>query len=444
MRKTIYAVLATLILILAFLPYLLSVPPFKQLLIAKFEAKTVAKIKIDTLRFSWLGPQLINGINISNEKLTGNIQQVVLKTPFWKVTDYPYPLSVTNGNFQVHDSIAGSIEQINAVIDGSKVDASGVTSINNLAGNFAIQGTVTSPEQFNLTFRADQMPTDPIDCLLGAKGDLLTMLGSSFYLKGAIVNSADSGNLNINLSSQTAKAVVKATFTPTYLTLDIPLTATAPIPPSISKKLIKNGLLLKDPVSIYISNNSFFLPRPFSLSKLLVGAASIGLGRIVIPKPAGLKSLSTFLKTPKLADPNQLEICLTPADFSLNEGLLKLNRVDALLDRTTHLCAWGKINLISENLNMILGVPADTLSSTLILANPSADFVLQIPVSGTLNNPKFDTVTATAQIAASIAGGTVEKIGGKLGAIGGLVGKTVNRVVQPEATPPQKYPLRCP
>ena len=44
MRKTIYAVLATLILILAFLPYLLSVPPFKQLLIAKFEAKTVAKI----------------------------------------------------------------------------------------------------------------------------------------------------------------------------------------------------------------------------------------------------------------------------------------------------------------------------------------------------------------------------------------------------------------
>ncbi len=443
MRKTLYVGLSAFILIILLLPYLLSVPPLKQVLIAKLESTTNANITIDTLRLNWLGPQTIKGIHLSNAQVNGQIDLVVLKTPFWKIASQPYSLQVTNGNFQVLEggSPTGSIEQIQATVDGSLVQASGITTANGRQGSFSVQGTAVSADQFDLSFSSDQVPTPPIDTLLGFHGDLIGILGSSFSLNGSANNLANRGSVRINLDAVNARGSAQASFTPTYVTLDAPFAAIARLPPSILKKIAKQGLILKDPVALNISNDSFFLPRPFSLAKLRIGSGTLNLGRIAVPKPASFNSFSAFIKAPQLANPNQLDIWLTPADFAINEGLLQLARVDALIAQSIHLCGWGKINAINEHLNMILGVPSDTLAQTMLMSNAASDFVLQVPVTGTLKNPKFDTSSAAVQIAGSIATDQVQKVGGNFGAFGSLVGKTVSQAAQPEPTPPQRYRL---
>ena len=444
MRKVLYIVLPVVVLIFAF-PYLLSLPPFKQILVNKIQNKINAKVKIDQLGFTWLGPQTFKGVHIANTDLNGSIEEIVLKTKFWKIGDQPYSLSVRNGQFNVlqGNTSLGSIQQIQANVEGSKVNATGVTAANGKSGSFSIQGTAIAADQFDLTFFADQMPTEPIDCLLGLNGDLIGMIGSSFNITGSAANSSNSGSLNAELTAITAKASIQTQFTPESITLDAPLSLSTLVPPSVVKQLAKKGLLVKDPISLYISNNSFIFPRPFNLKKLAIGAATLALQRVAVPRPDSMGNLALFLKTPQLGNTQNIDICLTPADFSLNNGVLTLGRVDALAEQSIHLCCWGKVNLITENINAILGVPSDTLSQTLLAISPPSDFCLQIPISGTYENPKFDTGTASVQLAGLVAAGQAQKAGGNFGVFGDIVGQAISQVSQPDTTPPQKYSIPC-
>jgi hypothetical protein len=440
MRKELPIGLLVLLLVVLLFPYLLSVPPFKTFLVSKFEAKINAKIEINKLQLSWLGPQQIEGIHIVNQQLDGHLDAVVLKTPFWKIASQPYSFTVSNGNFQVRSS-KGSIEQIHAAVEQTNVQATGITTANGIKGSFIVQGTAVTAEQFDLAFSADSMPTDPFDCLLGFKGDLTAVLGSSFNIKGSLANHSNEGSFIANLSSVTAQASVQAIFTPTSVTLTAPFSANGPIPLSIRTELAKKGISLKDPVSIQVANDSFYMSRPFALDTLQISSASVNLGRIAVQKPAKFDSIATFLKMPQLSNPNQLDIWLTPADFSLQDGLVQLERVDFFLAQSLHLCCWGQMDLSKERLSMTLGIPADALAQTGLLSNIPSDYVLQVPVSGTFENPKFDTKTAALQIAGAFASDQVQKVGGGLSILGDLVGKTVNTITQPNPTPPQRYQL---
>jgi hypothetical protein len=227
------------------------------------------------------------------------------------------------------------------------------------------------------------------------------------------------------------------------VTLEAPLSLTMRAPPSVVKNLSKKGLYLKDPISLYVSNEGFSFPRPFNLSKLHVGSGTLAVQRVAVPKPSGVDNLSVFLKSPQLANSKNIEICLTPADFSLNAGLLTLGRVDALIEHSLHLCCWGKVNLITESINATLGVPGDTLSQTLLVVNAPSNFCLQVPISGSYENPKFDTATASVQLAGIIASNQAQKAGGNFGVFGDIVGQAISTVSQPETTPPQKYSIPC-
>ena len=449
MRKSVYIIILVAVLFALLFPYLLAIPPLKQILVAHLAQKTNSTIAIDRLRFSWLGPQVLQGITVSNPNMNGKIEQVVLKTPFWHLNSYPYPLALSGGSFQVHTPklAAGSIDQIQAAIDQAKVDASGITSINGEEGSFSIQGMAISPTNFDLTFFAKQMPTDLIDWLIEANGNLTGMLGAFFNLDGTANRNSENGKLSASLSSPKTGLSVQANFTPKSLTLDAPLSVKFPLPPFLVDTFAKKGITFNDPIALYINPEGFSLPLPITLENFSIGNASISLGKITIPKPKSVDALSTFLKSQQLASSPKLEVWVAPFAFRFNvshsdQGLLHLNRVDALLANSLHLCSWGPINTLSDQLDLILGIPAETLEKTGLVSQLPSDYVLHVNVGGTLSNPQFDRSLATTKLAALVAAEHAQAAAGKLGPLAGLAGNVVNKIAQPEPTPePYKQPF---
>jgi hypothetical protein len=171
--------------------------------------------------------------------------------------------------------------------------------------------------------------------------------------------------------------------------------------------------------------------------KIVRGKLSVG--RIRLQQADYLSGLSIFLKTNKL-DTDQVDVWLGRIDFSLENGRLDLARVDALFANSIHLCAWGQTDILRQTLDMILGVPADTLSKSFGIRNVSSKYVLQIPMTGTYQNPQLDTGSATAKIAAIVASGSVQKQGGVLGGVAGIINQAAQEKSPPPVSPYPPFP----
>ena len=151
---------------------------------------------------------------------------------------------------------------------------------------------------------------------------------------------------------------------------------------------------------------------------------------------ANLSTLATLLKSDSLTA-NQIDTWLTDVDWSLQDGRFEMGRIDALLEDSIHLCAWGKANLGRDQLSMTFGIPSDTLMKSLRIKNLSSTYVLQIPVTGPFRNPNIDAGSATAKIALLIAGNQVQKQGGVMGGVAAVIGRASE---EKAPTPKRPFP----
>jgi len=93
MRKWII-LLIIILLIVIFLPQIASTPLAKPLFTKALQKKTGAKISIEKLRFSWLGPQEFEGVRFEKEAVTGTLETFSIAAPFWSFSG---PFDLTNG-----------------------------------------------------------------------------------------------------------------------------------------------------------------------------------------------------------------------------------------------------------------------------------------------------------------------------------------------------------
>jgi len=389
MRKIIIIIVVFLVFI-GLIPTLASFPPFKQIFVNLLERKVNAKVQVENLHLSWFGPQVLKGVHFTTAELNGTIQEIAMDTPLWDLSNLS--IAIANGTI---NTPAGSIQEIKGTLKGDQIN---ITS-----QNFTVQGT-----RDNFNFTAANMPTAFAEWLL--KTNLLTpTIGATFDAKG----SSSTNAFSIDLSAPTAQLSLSTSITPDAYTLTKPLTATFRLTPA----LVDYPITGIDLAKLRIANGSY--PRNFSLDKVQINDATLDLGRVQIQHPK-LDTLATFLKSNSL-NTDSLTAWLTATDFSLKEGRLTLSRTDALLANAIHLCSWGRINLVKDRLHLILGVPADTLSSTFGIKNISNDYVLQISVSGSLKDPKFNTSSVGPKLAALIAAGQVQKQGGIIGGVAGVI-----------------------
>jgi hypothetical protein len=391
-------------------PYLFSFYPLKRIVEEKIEKNIDGKVTIDHVRFSWFGPQRLEGVHILTPQINGIIDLASSNVPFWKI-----------------GSFVSGLEQING---------SGTTNADGESGRFSVDALRLPTQETTIQFSATQMPTNAILQLLRFDSSLKSAIGPNFNAKGSTSFLNDAGRFDLDFSSPNTQASLKTEFTPREITLREPLTLAGYLTPELTRYVTNGAISLesKTPTRLRIEQEGFSYPRPFSLERLQIPTASLDLSRVIL-EHANLAPLAALLKANSLTA-SQIDMWLTSVDCSLQKGRFDMGRIDALLANSIHLCAWGKVDLLKDKLNLIFGIPADTLANSFRINNLSSTYVLQVPITGSLKNPNIDANSATAKIALLIAGNQVKKQGGVLGGVATVIGK-----VSEDKSPPPKRPF---
>ena len=439
MRKTLIVILIALAILAFFIPQLLSTsygkPFFEQALGKKFDAK----VTIGTVQLSWLGPQSFKKVVFSNPNATGSIESIESQVSLWSISEFGNAFQLKNGvfSFPQYDNI--SILQVEAQIAGHDINASGKAS---QGGLFTITGKIYSKTDFDIVSQFNKMPSIPFDQILKANGLLSASLGPFFDLSTTTVYNQGEGHLDAELSSSNLKATLHGQIAQDTLLLKEPFMATLKFTPELSRAM--GGLVIdaKNPINLRIETSGTSVPiNPFSFEKLEIKLATLDLGQLVCTGLHPLISLFALLNRAPIASSTAV-IWFTPIEFAADNGVCHMGRVDALIGNAVHLCAWGNVQLPKGNLNMKLGVPADTLDQTLGIQSLSRNYVLQIPVRGTIDNPQVETGPATAKIAALVAGKQLtNQLSKKVGPLGGLFNKITPQMGDDESSPPPKRPF---
>ncbi len=430
MRKWIF-VLIFVLFIGAAIPFIFSHGPFKSLFLGYVGSRYQAIIQVDDLDLSWFGPQRFKKVKIQSPGLDGHIDKLTGSVPFWSLSKLSRSMVLENGSFHVQapNKQPAYLDRVYAHISGATVHITGVTREENQSGEFTINGSAANPSLHNtdidLKVNATRIPSLFVDRLLDAKGLLAASLGPTFDCTGSAQVQNDAGLVDLNLSATNAEATIRAAFTSTNITLKRPLLISFLLTPELSEKLLKNvnplfltGIQSKTPVLLRLSDRDFSFPLPFDIKKIRIAQGTLDMGQIKIRNGRSLASLMALLKSENLSNLKQMNAWFTPVEFSVRDGEVRTGRTDLLLADSVHLCTWGDINLARDQIDMSLGLPADTLSKAFGLKNLPSHYVLKIPIRGPTQDPDIETGPAAAKIAALLAAQNLPK---KTGAFGGIV-----------------------
>ncbi len=431
--------------------YFLPLYGAKWLIIKKAEKKTASHITIDTCRLSWLGPQSFEKVRFNGLELDGTIGRLETKVPLWRLSEIKDEFSLTQGHFTLRSASfkETQIEQVEASLHQGLFSISGQTQEGNLPGSFSIQGTAKKiPTDFSVEGALSSFPTALIDRLLGAEGLLIETLGSSFDVKGTAQSEKGVGTTDLVLSSPQCQTQIQARFDRRFIYLRKPLFADLKLTPSISAALMREinplfitGIRAKNPIRIEIDAEGFAFPyHPFEISHLIIGRASLDMGRIRVANGPTLQSLIALLQANPLKHLREMDAWFTPLTFAIENGVVHTQRLDLLLDNSIHICTWGDVDLVQDKLRMYLGLPADTLAYAFGLKGLNPDYVKKIPIRGTTGQPDLQSGPAAAEIATLVAAQKLP-IPGKAGRIIGNIANAITQLKNDPDVPPAKRPF---
>jgi hypothetical protein len=160
----------------------------------------------------------------------------------------------------------------------------------------------------------------------------------------------------------------------------------------------------------------------------------LDLGKTKVQSGKSLKSLVKLFKDTHFE--KEIDFWFTPVAFQIQSGVITLGRMDALLSNSIHICTWGDVDVNKDELHMFLGLPADTLEKSFGIQTLSRNYVLKIPIYGSISNPEFDTGSAIAKITAMAVSKQIPSAGGKI--LGGLINAVTQAQDDGDAPPPNR------
>ena len=444
MRRLYWLIpLIALILLTAFFPSLASTSLGKPLLIRALENRLQGTVSIETVRLSWFGPQRFEKIAFSNPQIAGSAEAVLSNAPLWSLSDLGESFQLKNGSFSFPSYGGGRIEHVDAQIEGSEIAATGNTD---QGGSLSVKGKIYSRDDFDVVARLKSVPVGALDQLAHADGLLYQILGPTLDLNGAVVYNRGEGSLSLDVSSTNVQTILAASLTENAFALKEPLTATLRLTSELGASLMREinplfltGLEAKNPIILRVSPKNFSFPLPFSLQKLKIGNATLDMGQVRARTGKSLRSLLALLKKERIG--SEVDLWFTPVAFKVENGLIETGRMDALIAGDIHICTWGDIDLVRDRLQMVLGLPAETLAQSFQIQNLPRSYVMKIPIRGSTKDPEFETGPAAAKIAAMAAAQQIPKAGGKAGkAFGGLL-NLFSQAKEDEDAPPPNRPF---
>jgi hypothetical protein len=207
------------------------------------------------------------------------------------------------------------------------------------------------------------------------------------------------------------------------LRLQGPATAKLEVTPALAKytlskmnPLLSHAVSADRPVTFTVQNENFAIPvDPYDVKGIEVGVAKVEFGNMILENSGVLQALLALLKT---GSGNQLTATITPVLAQIKNGIATYGRTDIILDNRITVTTWGNIDLARDQVNMVIGLPAETLDKVLNIEGLSADYVMQIPVEGSTASPKVNWQKAGRDIALLLTHGRLNQ---KLPDAGSLV-----------------------
>ncbi|OGN61372.1 MAG: hypothetical protein A3F40_00015 [Chlamydiae bacterium RIFCSPHIGHO2_12_FULL_27_8] len=459
MKKKIYIILLSvlifLLIIFSFIPQILSSISFKKLIIKKIEKKFDSKIEIDNLNFSWFGPQKILNIKYIDKNINASTESIISNMSFFsfykalKTTEkLPFlaHTKINNLNIDLHFEDMPKVSFYNIYTDIKSqnndfniFEITGKTTEDKFQGNFSIYMEMNR-EIINLKANGLAIPTVGIDNIVfykskKLKGIIYALLGSNMNIDIDAKITNFKGPVNINIISSNAEAKLNLLYQDGNVSLVKPAFLQFHLNAN-TKKIIKGIDFVKtyanSPLSLQISNHDFEIPvKKFLLNKVLIKNMILDPGRLLVSNTGAIRSIMNFSK---MGNPKEVQIWSTFVNTRVEDSIFYFDRIDLLIENELHLCFWGKINLKTQALNMNMGLTQDTLETLFGITSVADDYVLKVPVKGTLDDPKVDMSKAAAKILALSA---LEQGKG----IGKIIGGVVSKMQNDSDIPPPKRPF---
>jgi hypothetical protein len=305
----------------------------------------------------------------------------------------------------------------------------------------------------------ETFPSAVLDIILPSKSrqkdPFTNLLGPSFDLTLKTSLQDASGPILLNLRSSNAQFSLDGTLKAGTLTLNKNIWAQCAITPVTSRVLLQgvnplsiSSLSSSTPLTLEISSQGFSFPiSPFSMKSIQIPQGRITPGKLFCHNEGNLNLTLGLLKSQQIAQNDQLVLWFAPLDFHVKEGIVQVDRTEILIADIYDVALWGQIDLPSNRVNMNLGLTAPCLKAALNIRDLPSDYVLHIPLTGTLDHVDLNKKVATSKIVALTLWQNKELAGTAAGGGfgGALVGGLLNQVLTPPGndgpTPPAKHPF---
>jgi hypothetical protein len=428
LRHFLLGSLFFLFLFFVFFPQILSLPYFKPLFIRAAQAKVHGQLSVQKVRLSWLGPQEFDQVQFADRDLHLSMDQFTSPVPLWSLGKMGALFGIKNGELTFPSYPSASIQQINGNIRNGQFSLTALTKEGPQTGHIQIHGADQRPTQFNGNFDIENLPVIALDRLLDTRDWLSEILGKELNFRGTLTQQ-ETRSLTFDVQSPLVKTHLEGIWNSKGLTLQKPL--------HIDWTPAFSFLASSPLTTIDIPVEGFFFPIPFSLADLSIPLSTCTAGQFLCKKQGSLQTLSAFLE-PHTALGQTIDLWFTPLYFQIKRQVLTLERLDALLAHSIHVCTWGTISLQKQKYHLSLGLPADMLKKVFKISNLPEDYVLTIPLRGPLNNPTLATGPAALKIAAMVAS---EKIPKTKGLAGGILKIFSAPPLEKESAPPPHRPF---
>lgn len=335
------------------------------------------------------------------------------------------------------DEIKGSVKSANIAdrvefaFNAKGQMNSGVPSQWNVNGaldkGFSPDGSVNDRDlSLSLDATLEKLPV-PLLCQFACvdpsiRQKLEAMIGSTLDAKVKANLNRLNGPVFVDLKGNNGHLSIDAVLSNGYVYLNRDMTAELKVTPQLSEYVLDdlipvlNGMLsAAQPIRLTIAQQGFAVPlRNPSIDNITIGRAMLDMGKVTFSNDSHIAKVLSLLVS---SSSDHVLVWLTPAYVSLNQGYVKLERVDMLISDRYPIAAWGDADIGRDRVNMVIGLSGAAIRKAFNIGGIPNNYFLQLPLKGKLHNPSIDKAKAAGRISALVA----QSQGGPQGLVLGTV-----------------------
>ncbi len=301
--------------------------------------------------------------------------------------------------------------------------------------------------QVGVKANATQFPSTALDIACALKKEPFTVfLGPSFDATLDLSLQNTTGPVSFTMSSSKAHIDFVGKMESGSLKLIKDLKADVLLTVELGKFLLKQAnapsiqsLFAPAPLTLTIPSQGFSFPiHSMNLSEIQIPFMRMDFGKLYCKNKGAMVSFLRQLKS-KEPEGKDIQIWFAPMDLHVKQGIIDIERTEILLDKTYDVALWGEVNLPNNSVDMIFGLTAQALKEAFGIQELPDNYVLKIPIKGTLQDIKVKSGTATSKITALLLWQS-KALSDAVGPFGGLLKKVIPPPGGDGKAPPPKTP----